>query len=140
MNDAFPRQRPLVMVADDDTEIAVLVELLLQREGYDVVTAMNGSEALELIERKRPDAVVLDIMMPNLNGYEVVQRMRQDHATRFLPVILLSARAGALDRKYGIRMGADDYILKPFKAEHLLESIASVLPEPVTGEPAPARV
>jgi DNA-binding response OmpR family regulator len=139
MIDSFPRQRPLVMVADDDTEIAILVEILLQREGYDVVTAMNGGEALEMIERKRPDVVVLDIMMPNLNGYEVVQRIRGNKATRFLPVLLLSARAGALDRKYGIRMGADDYILKPFKAEDLLARIASVLPVSV-GEPAPARV
>ena len=139
MIDSFPRQRPLVMVADDDTEIAILVEILLQREGYDVVTAMNGGEALELIERKRPDVVVLDIMMPNLNGYEVVQRLRENKDTRFLPVILLSARAGALDRKYGIRMGADDYILKPFKAEDLLARIASVLPASVD-EPAPARV
>ncbi|MEA2405636.1 MAG: two-component system, OmpR family, alkaline phosphatase synthesis response regulator PhoP [Thermoleophilaceae bacterium] len=128
------------MVADDDTEIAVLVEILLQREGYDVVTAMNGSEALRLIEQKRPDVLVLDIMMPNLNGYEVVQRLREKKATRFLPVILLSARAGALDRKYGIRMGADDYVLKPFQADDLLERIRSVLPSPATGEPAAPRV
>jgi DNA-binding response OmpR family regulator len=128
------------MVADDDTEIAVLVEILLKREGYDVVIAMNGGEALELIQQKRPDLVVLDIMMPNLNGYEVVQRLREKKATRFLPVILLSARAGALDRKYGLRMGADDYVLKPFQAEDLLERIRAVLPQQAAGEPAPARV
>lgn len=137
MLDSFPRQRPLVLVADDDTEIAILMEILLQREGYDVVIAMNGTEALDLIERKKPDVVVLDIMMPNLNGYEVVQRLRGASATRFLPVILLSARAGALDRKYGIRMGADEYVLKPFQAEDLLERIGSVLPEPATGIASP---
>jgi DNA-binding response OmpR family regulator len=136
MLDSFPRQRPLVLIADDDTEIAVLVETVLQREGYDAVTAMNGGEALALIAQKRPDVVVLDIMMPNLNGYEVLQRLRGDSATRFLPVILLSARAGALDRKYGLRMGADDYVLKPFKAEELVERIRSVLPEPAADAPA----
>lgn len=140
MIDALPRQRPLALVADDDTEIAVLVEILLQRDGYDVVKAMNGAEALDLIERKKPDVVVLDIMMPNVNGYEVVQRLRSGDATRFLPVILLSARAGAIDRKYGMRVGADDFILKPFQADDLLERIRSVLPQPVAETAAPRRL
>lgn len=140
MPDALPKERPLVVVADDDTEIACLVELVLEREGFGVVKAMHGNEALDLIRTYRPDAVVLDIMMPGVNGYQVLEKLRGEDATRTLPVILLSARAGALDRKYGMRLGADDYILKPFKAEDLLVRLRAVLgvPAPLAAVPSPA--
>jgi two-component system alkaline phosphatase synthesis response regulator PhoP len=120
-------KKPLVLVADDDVDVASLVAVSLRRAGFDVVTAGNGSDALEIALEREPDACVLDIMMPNLNGYEVVRRLKEEPATSDAPIVLLSARAGALDRDYGLRVGADAYIRKPFPPRQLSETLQALL-------------
>jgi DNA-binding response OmpR family regulator len=119
--------KPLVLVADDDVDVASLVKASLQRGGFDVVTAANGSDALEQALESPPAAFVLDIMMPNLNGYELVRRLKEDDATRHMPIVLLSARGGVLDRDYGLRMGADAYIQKPFPPRQLGETLWALI-------------
>ena len=120
-------RKPVVLVADDDLDVASLVAVSLRRSGFDVVTAGNGSAALEIALETPPDAFVLDIMMPNLNGYEVVRRLKDEKTTSDLPIVLLSARAGALDRDYGLRIGADAYIRKPFPPKQLAETLWTLL-------------
>jgi DNA-binding response OmpR family regulator len=124
---AGERLKPLVLVADDEADIASLVAASLRRAGLDVVTAANGEDALEIALARRPDACVLDIMMPNVNGYEVVRRLKEEPATAGIPLVLLSARAGALDRDYGLRIGAAAYIRKPFPPKELGETIWRLL-------------
>jgi two-component system response regulator MtrA len=120
-------RKPVVLVADDDIDVASLVAVSLRRAGFDVVTVGNGTDALEIALERPPDACVLDIMMPNLNGYEVVHRLKEEQATREIPIVMLSARAGALDRDYGLRVGADAYIRKPFPPRQLAETLWSLL-------------
>jgi DNA-binding response OmpR family regulator len=120
-------KRPLILVADDDAEVAGLVAISLHRAGFNVVTAANGEQALEQAEEHKPAACVLDIMMPNMNGYEVVRRLKEDSGMAGMPIVLLSARAGALDRDYGLRIGADAYIRKPFPPRELGETLWALL-------------
>jgi DNA-binding response OmpR family regulator len=119
--------KPLVLVADDDVEVAGLVAISLRRAGFDVMTAANGEQALELALQHEPAAIVLDIMMPNMNGYEVVRRLKDEPSTAHTPVVLLSARAGKLDHDYGLRIGADAYIRKPFPPKELGETVWALL-------------
>jgi two-component system alkaline phosphatase synthesis response regulator PhoP len=96
-------------------------------EGYNILTAFDGEEALRVIEQERPDLVVLDIMMPKLDGYEVCRRLRKDERFSALPVILLSAKGRSIDREVGLQAGADDYITKPFSPRKLIEKIRELL-------------
>src|SRR5436305_1725636 len=119
--------KPLVLVADDDREVASLVAVVLSRAGMRAVIATNGEEAFETIEERTPDAAVLDIMMPNLNGYEVVRRVRTGPLTARMPIVLLSARAGAIDRDFGLRLGADAYLRKPFAPKDLVATVTRLV-------------
>ena len=118
-----------VLVVDDDPVIMRLLEVNFEMEGYRVVTATDGAQALERIAADRPDLVVCDIMMPVVNGLEVVERLRQsdDDAHRRLPVILLSAKAQASEVQKGLDVGADDYITKPFDPLELIERVQALL-------------
>ena len=128
MQDALDRdRRPLILVADDEAEIAALVAIALSRAGFDVITAANGAEALDTALERQPDACVLDIMMPEVNGYEVVRMLKSGPLTSTIPVVLLSARAGGLDREFGLRVGADAYIRKPFPPKQLGETVRSLV-------------
>jgi two-component system alkaline phosphatase synthesis response regulator PhoP len=119
--------RKRILVVDDEIYIVHILEFSLTMEGYTVLTASDGEEALKLIEQERPDLVVLDIMMPKLDGYEVCRRLRQDDQFGNLPVILLSAKGRPVDREAGLQAGADDYIAKPFSPRKLLEKIRELL-------------
>jgi DNA-binding response OmpR family regulator len=121
------REKPLVLVADDEEDVLNLVALQLERHEFDVVRAANGTEALELAQQERPDAAVLDVMMPGLNGYEVVSEMRKAEETKHIPVLLLTARAGGVDVMHGYEVGADDYLRKPFKPQELREHVDALL-------------
>jgi DNA-binding response OmpR family regulator len=121
------RTAPLVLVADDDEDILTLVALRLRRSGLDVILARDGEEALELIESRIPDAVVLDIAMPKLTGLEVTRRLRAAEATKAMPIVLLTARAGEPDIVLGLEAGADEYITKPFSPQDLYACVQSVL-------------
>lgn len=117
----------LVLVADDDRDIRELVAFRLSKGGYEVITAEDGGEALELARSRQPALAVLDVMMPRLNGYEVTQALRADEATRPIPVILLTARVQETDVARGFEAGADDYLKKPFSPQELLARVHAIL-------------
>jgi DNA-binding response OmpR family regulator len=120
-------KRPLVLVADDDPDILSLVTLRLERSGYEVVAAGDGEQAMASALSRTPDLALLDVMMPKLDGYQVTERLRSEEATRFLPVILLTARVQEADIARGIEAGADDYVEKPFSTQELSARVQAVL-------------
>jgi len=119
--------RKRILVVDDEIYIVHILEFSLTMEGYSVLTASDGEEALKLIDSERPDLIVLDIMMPKIDGYEVCRRLRQDEQFTDLPVILLSAKGRPIDREAGLQAGANDYITKPFSPRKLLGKISELL-------------
>lgn len=116
-------ERPYVICADDDRDILALVALRLERSGFDVATAKDGEEALALARARRPVVVVLDVMMPRLDGVELVKTLRADRELGDVKIILLSARAQDTDVARGLAAGADAYLVKPFKYTELAEEI-----------------
>jgi two-component system KDP operon response regulator KdpE len=114
----------LILVVDDDVPILRLVRAKLQADGYSVMTAGNGEDALSALEEERPDLVVLDLMMPGMDGFETMRRIREDST---IPIILLTARTGASDKIQGLDLGADDYVTKPFNPDELSSRIAAIL-------------
>jgi DNA-binding response OmpR family regulator len=120
-------EAPLVLVADDDPDILALVAFRLERAGYAVVTADNGEEALALARERLPALAVLDVMMPRLTGYQVTKQLREDEATKDIPVILLTARVQEADVARGFEVGADDYIKKPFSPQELRARVQAIL-------------
>src|SRR5579875_113437 len=129
--------KQLILVVDDDAPILRLVRTKLQADGYRVLTAMNGQEAVELTLAERPDLVVLDVMMPVMDG---LTAMRQIREASKVPIILLTARTSATEKIRGLDSGADDYLTKPFNPDELSSRVAAVLrrsaasptpPEPV---------
>jgi two-component system, OmpR family, response regulator ResD len=115
-----------VLVVDDEPTIAELVSRCLQRAGYRTLTAADGDEALDAAAAARPDLVVLDVMLPRVDGFEVLRRLRRQHGGG-PPVILLTARAEESDKVTGLRLGADDYVVKPFSLAELVARIDAVL-------------
>jgi putative two-component system response regulator len=109
----------VVLVVDDVPANVELFKTLLTREGYVVFTASNGEQALEMVARERPDLVLMDVVMPNLSGYEVCERIKQDKATRLTPVVLITALQQREDRIQGINAGADDFLTKPVDVHEL---------------------
>jgi DNA-binding response OmpR family regulator len=116
-----------ILVVDDDPVIQKLLSVNFELEGYRVVTAGDGIEGLESIGAEPPDIVLLDVMMPRMDGLEVCRRLKDDPATAGIPVILLSAKAQATDISGGIDAGADDYITKPFDPLELLDKVAGLI-------------
>ena len=119
--------RPLVLVADDDPDILNLVTLRLELDGYEVVGARDGEDALERAFERTPDLALIDVSMPKLDGYEVTERLRGNQTTSGVPVILLTARAQETDVARGVEAGADDYVKKPFSTEELRSRIQAAL-------------
>jgi len=113
-----------VMVVDDETRLVSLVESYLKQEGYRVVTAHNGREALPVANREKPDLIILDLMMPEMDGYEFMRQHRADHNT---PIILLTARVDDDEKVIGLELGADDYVTKPFRPRELTARVRAVL-------------
>jgi len=118
---------PLVLVAEDDEDIRSLVAFRLERAGYRVVAAADGRRAYEVAVAQLPDLAVLDVMMPRLDGYELMRRLRADERTSRLPIILLTARAQESDVQRGLEAGADDYIRKPFSPQELMARVQAIL-------------
>ncbi len=115
-----------ILAVDDERHIVRLVQVNLERHGYRVVTAFDGKDALEKIAAERPDLVVLDVMMPYMDGFEVLRHLKQNPDTRALPVILLTAKAQDPDVYQGWRIGADCYLTKPFNPHELLSFIRRI--------------
>jgi len=120
---------PLIVVADDDPDIMLLVSSVLSKNGFEIVRATNGADALELVRSRRPDLAVLDISMPTLDGLDVLRAVRSDPETADLPVILLSARAQEADVKNGYAAGASKYVKKPFSPRELVTAVRELLPD-----------
>jgi len=127
-----------VLVVDDEIYIVHILDFSLGMEGYEVITALDGEQALERLKSDRPDLIVLDIMMPKLDGYEVCKAIKSNPATKHIPVILLSAKGRNVDQKTGYDVGADDYSTKPFSPRKLVERINQLLGQTVTERPTPS--
>jgi two-component system, OmpR family, alkaline phosphatase synthesis response regulator PhoP len=122
-----------ILVVDDEDDILHFLEMVLREKGYQVTTASGGHEALTRAQIDKPDLVLLDIMMPQMDGWEVLKLLRVDDDTRRIPVAMLSARTEAKDRVQGLQEGAIDYICKPFSLTELLgkiEAIFAQVPRP----------
>jgi two-component system alkaline phosphatase synthesis response regulator PhoP len=128
-----------ILVVDDDKQIARLVASYLEQAGYQVLSAYDGAAALRLIRAERPDLVVLDLMLPDQDGWAITRSVRADPAHAGLPIIMLTARVEDTDRIVGLELGADDYVAKPFNPREVVARVRAVLRR-AGGEPAPARV
>ncbi|MBP3964572.1 response regulator transcription factor [Paenibacillus lignilyticus] len=114
-----------ILIADDDLEIAKLIKIFLTNEGYQVLTANNGREALDVMAKESVQLIVLDVMMPEMDGLEVVRTVRAEYDG--IPILMLSAKAEDMDKIMGLTTGADDYMVKPFNALELLARVKSLL-------------
>ena len=123
-----------ILIVDDDAHIAELISLYLTKEMYDVRIAEDGDMALSLFAEFSPDLVLLDLMLPGIDGYEVCRRIRKTHST---PIIMLSAKGETFDKVLGLELGADDYMIKPFDPKELVARVKAVLRR--TAVPAPAE-
>jgi two-component system alkaline phosphatase synthesis response regulator PhoP len=115
-----------ILVVDDEQDIVDLISYNLSKEGYEVATASNGTDAVELAQRMRPDLVILDIMMPGLDGFEVCRTLRQDPSMQSTAIVFLTAKAGEIDQILGLELGADDYIQKPISPRVLLARVKTI--------------
>lgn len=123
------RSRPLVLIADDDPDILLLLSLTLERDGYEVVVATDGLRALEAAFERVPHLIVLDLMMPGIDGLEVTRRLRAEAATRDVPIVIVTAFAEDTQAAKALEAGADLYLKKPFSPRDLLSKTASLVLE-----------
>jgi two-component system alkaline phosphatase synthesis response regulator PhoP len=122
-----PQRLGKVLLLEDEQDVAELIRYNLAKEGYDVLVSGNGAEALRLAREHRPDVILLDIMVPQLNGWEVCRRLKQDADLASIPVIMVSGRVDEGDKVLGFELGADDYVTKPFSPRELIARIRAVL-------------
>jgi DNA-binding response OmpR family regulator len=117
-----------VVCIEDEPEMIDLIKLILGRKGFELAGAMGGREGLELIRRLKPDLVLLDLMMPDMDGWEVYQQIKSDDELKHIPVIIVTAKAQSIDKVLGLHIAkVDDYVTKPFGPQELLQSIEKVL-------------
>jgi DNA-binding response OmpR family regulator len=127
-----------VLVIDDERDLIELVSYNLEREGFDVLAASDGRAGLQLAREHQPDVIVLDVMMPGIDGLEVCRQLRNDSRTSRVPIIMLTARAAETDRIVGLEIGADDYMAKPFSPRELVARIKALLRR--SAQPEPSQV
>lgn len=118
-----------ILIVEDEKELVELITFRLEGEGFHVLTAFDGVEALATVEKERPDLILLDILMPKMNGYEVCRRLKADERYRDIPIIYLTAKAQEEEMKAAIEMGADAYIAKPFEPADLIGTINKLIEE-----------
>jgi two-component system alkaline phosphatase synthesis response regulator PhoP len=116
-----------VLVVDDERDITALVAYHLEREGFRVLEAHDGLQALELVKRERPNLVILDLMLPAMSGLDVCRRLRKEPETTWLPILMLTARADETDKVLGLELGGDDYLTKPFGPRELVARVKALL-------------
>jgi two-component system phosphate regulon response regulator PhoB len=119
--------KPKILVVDDEPEAVELVEFNLRQAGFEVVTAADGTDALKKARALLPSLIVLDLMLPEVDGLEVCKMIRRDPATAAVPIVMVTARAAEIDRILGLELGADDYITKPFSPRELILRIKKIL-------------
>jgi PAS domain S-box-containing protein len=129
--DSSRKSRPLLLVVDDDADAQYAMQFLLEEEGFEVAYATSGSEALTLARKIRPDAILLDMMMPGMDGYKTTEALKNDPATRAIPVIATTAKAMRGDREKVLQAGCDDYLAKPFEAAELLSCVNRWVAQPL---------
>src|SRR5688572_21918441 len=115
-----------VLIVDDDPDIQRLVSYNLTQAGFEVVTASTGRNALEAVQKQPPDLIILDLMLPDVDGMEVCRTLRQRESSRRIPIIMLTARGDEIDRVIGFELGADDYVMKPFSPRELVLRVKSI--------------
>ncbi|MFM2432775.1 MAG: hypothetical protein RLZZ511_3989 [Cyanobacteriota bacterium] len=127
MKDTSVGNQKKLLLIDDDPNLILLVKDYLEFRGYDVITAENGREALEILESSTPDMIICDVMMPEMDGYSLVSTIRSEPKTSWIPVLFLSAKGQSQDRVKGLNIGADVYMVKPFEPEELVAQVESSL-------------
>ena len=119
---------PYIIYIEDDSEMIDLVSLILQRKGFKVRGAHGGRMGLDLVIKEKPDIILLDLMMPDLDGWDVYQKLKSEKSTSHIPVIVITAKAQEIDKILGLHIAkVDDYICKPFKPQELIDSINKIL-------------
>jgi two-component system response regulator VicR len=122
------KAKKTVVCIEDEPEMVDLIKLILGRRGFELTGAMGGREGLEVIRRVKPDLVLLDLMMPDIDGWEVYQQMKADEELKHIPVIVVTAKAQSIDKVLGLHIAkVDDYVTKPFGPQELLQSVEKVL-------------
>jgi len=116
-----------ILIIEDDRDIVEMVEYNLEEEGYETLSALNGEAGLELARRQHPDLIILDVMLPLIDGFEVCRKLKSNDVTADVPIIILSAKSQETDKVVGLELGADDYVTKPFSPRELIARIRAIL-------------
>jgi two-component system phosphate regulon response regulator PhoB len=136
----YKTMKPKILVVDDEPDALELIQYNLKAAGYDVATAADGEEALKKARAANPALVILDVMLPEVDGLEVCKRLRREPATAAVPIIMLTAKAGEIDRVLGLELGADDYVTKPFSPRELVLRVKALLRRRAATEPEPENL
>lgn len=128
-----------ILIVDDEKQLVSLVTLHMKMSGYESISASNGEEALAIIKSEKPDLIILDLMLPKIDGWEVCKRLRAESGVRDIPVIMLTARSETADKLKGFECGADDYVTKPFSPRELVARVKRVLARAEGGPKKPTR-
>jgi two-component system response regulator VicR len=121
-------EKKKVLCIEDEREMIDLIKLILERRGFEVLGALGGKEGLEVIRREKPDLILLDLMMPEVDGWEVYRQMKADEKLKDIPVVVVTAKAQSIDKVLGLHIAkVDDYVTKPFGPQELLKSVDKVL-------------
>jgi DNA-binding response OmpR family regulator len=129
-----------ILVIEDDPATSRLVDYALRHEGYQVITASNGLVGIRKVQEEKPDLIILDVMLPGMDGFEICHRLRSEPATAELPILMLSAKAQEIDRNTGVKVGADDYLAKPADPSEIVSRVGSLLARKRSAAPAREKV
>ncbi len=116
-----------ILIVDDEADIIEILQFVLETNGYQCLTALDGEEGLKLARETHPDLIILDVMMPKINGYKISRLLKYDNKYKDIPIIMITARSQEEDKIIGEETGADEYITKPFQVEYVLEKVKSYL-------------
>jgi DNA-binding response OmpR family regulator len=129
-----------ILVIEDDPAISRLVDYSLRHEGYTVIPATNGLEGIRKAHREKPDLIILDVMLPGMDGFEICARLRAEPATARLPILMFSAKAQEIDKNTGLKVGADDYLPKPAAPAEIVSRVAKLLAQKKRTPPTQEKV
>ena len=116
-----------ILIVDDEADIIEILQFVLEANGYEIITAMDGEEGLKLARESHPDLIILDVMMPKINGYKICRLLKYDNKYKDIPVLMITARSQEEDKVIGEETGADEYITKPFNVDSVLEKVKKYL-------------
>tara|TARA_R110001583_G_scaffold32107_1_gene109735 strand:- start:74532 stop:74921 length:390 start_codon:yes stop_codon:yes gene_type:complete len=119
--------KPTVLIAEDEETIVESLAFLMEKEGFTVSIATNGQSAIDIISRDIPDMILLDVMMPGRDGFEVARSVRENTATKHIPIMMLTARTREIDRRKGLELGVDDFVTKPFSTRDVVARVKALL-------------